>query len=47
MLVYPVIHMESNHQQQQEPTHPKEKSGASLNIIFLIGNRTTLQKQEL
>jgi hypothetical protein len=23
MLVYPVIHMESNHQQQQGSTHPR------------------------
>lgn len=23
MQVYPVIHMESNHQQQQESTHPR------------------------
>lgn len=35
MLVYPVIRMESNHQQQQEPTHPKENSGATFVSSFI------------
>lgn len=40
MLVSPVIHMESNHQQQQEPTHPKERSGTSLSEIkFIFGQK--------
>lgn len=35
MLVSPAIHMESNHQQQQEPTHPKERSGTSFSMLLI------------